>query len=308
MGFYQMFVLVSLMFLLLIVIMVSRIMKKTIKPMQGMTISMFFSMNVGLTLGILFGVTFQGNLFYSTIISIILGASIGFLSGCNFGLLPMLEGLMAGLMAGMMGAMLGEMVDGGQSIVLIRIFLLLSIFTIFLFALLPSKSQKTFQSQMGFLTPFFFSVFILFYFFGGIPFAEKQINFIKDSSLVDHNLHSNAQNKLEKKEIKIISIETENMKYSPSEVILEKNQPVSLELINKDNIEHDIEVTIPTSNTISSNNHVHHKKEENMIHLHVGPKNTEKMSFTPINTGEYQFVCTIPGHKELGMVGKFIIK
>lgn len=58
-----MFVLVSLMFLLLIVIMVSRIMKKTIKPMQGMTISMFFSMNVGLTLGILLELPFKGTCF-----------------------------------------------------------------------------------------------------------------------------------------------------------------------------------------------------------------------------------------------------
>lgn len=300
MGFYQMFILVSLLVLSFIVIMVSKVVKQNIKPMQGMTISMFFSMNIGLTMGILLGVSFQGNLFYSTILSIIIGMMIGFLSGSIFGTLSMLEGGMTGLMAGMMGAMLGEMVNSEQSVFLIRIFLLLSIFTIFLFVILPNTNQK----NIGFKKPFFLAIIILCYVFIGIPYAEQHINFYRESSLQNHDSHINDLTNVENKETKVITIEANKMKYSPTEVILDKDQAVTIELKNNDNVDHDIEVMIPTTNST----HDHDDKKENMIHLHVGPNNTQKISFTPIRTGKFEFVCTVPGHKELGMVGSFVIK
>ncbi|WP_391201552.1 hypothetical protein [Psychrobacillus sp. L4] len=144
MGYYQLFILASITVLTLIIVILARKSKKIFNPMQGMITSMFFGMNIGLTAGVLLGVTFQGNLFLSTILSMSIGMLAGSLCGGYFGILAVLEGLMAGLMGGMMGAMLGEMINQEQSISLIRIFLIISITTIFLFFLLPhQKNQKS---------------------------------------------------------------------------------------------------------------------------------------------------------------------
>jgi uncharacterized cupredoxin-like copper-binding protein len=32
------------------------------------------------------------------------------------------------------------------------------------------------------------------------------------------------------------------------------------------------------------------------------------LEFTPTKPGTYEFICTVPGHKEAGMVGALIVK
>ncbi|MFY3790238.1 hypothetical protein ACOQFO_00725 [Ureibacillus sp. MALMAid1270] len=164
MGYYQLFILVSLLILTVIVILLSRILKKNIKPMHGMSIIMFYSMNFGLTIGTLFGGLFQGNLFLSTVVSILSGLIIGLICGSVFGILAALEGIMSGLMGGMMGAMLGEMVSLEQIIPLVRIFLLLSILTIFLFAIFSKRNNlKDTSNKFWVLKPLVILALISFY-------------------------------------------------------------------------------------------------------------------------------------------------
>lgn len=213
---------------------------------------------------------------------------------------------MTGLMSGMMGAMLGEMINEDQSIYLVRIFLFLSISTLFLFAILPRKNGKEYlQSRVAILKPLLIGIFITAYFLGGVTFAEKQVK-IKEPLI--HNNHSQSKTK-EKQAIdsRDITIQTINMKYSPTEIVLEKDQQVNLILNNQDNIEHDIEVIIPNINEDTQSDHEHSLKD-NMIHLHAKSKETQSIRFTPTTTGSYEFVCTVPGHKESGMVGKIGVK
>lgn len=307
MGYYQMFILASLTLLTLIIVILARRSKKIFNPMQGMVTSMFFGMNIGLTVGVLFGVTFQGNLFLSTILSMTIGMLAGLLCGSYFGILSILEGLMSGLMGGMMGAMLGEMINEEQSLALIRMFLLLSITSIFLFALLPNKKNQKIHNKIWILKPFLLAICIAFYFVGGVSLAEKQISSIsKDSSLEHHN-HSKSEANIIKNASQVITIQAKNMKYSITEIFIEKNQPVTFVLENVDNIEHDIEMKIPTMNSDNETKH-NNGPDENVIHLHSAPKNTQLLSFTPNVSGVYEFICTVPGHKEFGMIGQVIVK
>ncbi|TSI04734.1 copper-binding protein [Lysinibacillus sp. BW-2-10] len=306
MGFYQIFILASLTVLTILVLLISRNAKNQINSMQGMMITMFFSMNTGLTVGILFGASLQGDLFFSTILACIIGSVAGVLIGSNFGVLSALEGVMTGLMSGMMGAMLGEMINENQSITLVRIFLFLSISTIFLFAILPRKNGKeNLQSKWATLKPLLLGLFIASYFLGGVTFAEKQVK-IKERSIHNNHSHIITEDK-QAIDSKDITIQTIDMKYTPTEIVLEKDQQVSLTLNNQDNIEHDIEVIIPNLNEGTQLEHEHSSKE-NMIHLHAQSKEIKSIRFTPTTTGSFEFVCTVPGHKELGMVGKIIVK
>ncbi len=310
-----MFILVSLMVLTILVMVISKNVKKEINSMQCMMITMFFSMNTGLTAGVLLGVAFQGDLFYSTILACIIGLIAGFLIGSNFGILSVLEGTMTGLMSGMMGAMLGEMINGNQSIILIRVFLFLSISTIFLFGILPKKNVKgNVQSKLATLWPLLLGIFIAFYFLGGVTFAENQLDIETENQLEIEtpSIHNNHTPTLSEEsqtiESKDITIQTINMKYEPTEIVLEKNQQVNLILNNQDNVEHDIEVRIPNLNESTQSGHKHDMEDENVIHLHAESKETQSIKFTPTTTGSFEFICTVPGHKELGMVGKIIVR
>ncbi len=306
MGFYQIFILLSLMALTILVLVISRNVKKEMNSMQCMMITMFFSMNTGLTMGILFGAVFRGNLFFSTIAACIIGGIIGLLIGSNFGVLSALEGVMTGLMSSMMGAMLGEMINENESITLVRIFLFLSISTIFLFAILPRKiGKENIQSKLGFFQPILIGAVITLYFLGGVTFAEKQIK-IKELSIHNNHAHTLTEEHRTISSRDII-IEVEDMKYSLTEIVLEKGQQVNLILNNQDIVEHDIEVEIPIVNEDSQIEH-RHSGENNLIHLHAKSKDTQKINFTPTEIGAFQFICTVPGHKESGMVGKIIVK
>ncbi|MEK4387718.1 plastocyanin/azurin family copper-binding protein [Solibacillus sp. FSL W7-1464] len=306
MGFYQIFILASLAVLTICVLMISRYEKNKINLMQCMMITMFFSMNTGLTVGILLGASYQGELFFSTMLACLIGSIAGLLIGMNYSLLAVLEGTMTGIMSGMMGAMLGEMINENQSLYLVRIFLFLSISTIFLFAILPRKNGTEYlQSKVAILKPLLIGIFISAYFLGGLTFAEKQVK-AKEQLIHNAHAHTKTENNNQAIDTRNITIQTFNMKYKQTEIILEKNQPVNLILNNEDNVEHDIEVILPNINEIESDHE--HSSKANMIHLHANSKEKQSIRFIPTTVGSYEFVCTVPGHKELGMVGKIIVR
>jgi len=68
-----------------------------------------------------------------------------------------------------------------------------------------------------------------------------------------------------------------------------------------DNVEHDIEIKgIDITNLSGATGHLHSNAA---LHLHVPPKSQNQIKFIPLETGQYQFYCTIPGHREAGMTG-----
>lgn len=97
------------------------------------------------------------------------------------------------------------------------------------------------------------------------------------------------------------------MRYSPQEVIVEKNTPIKFELKNSNQIEHDIEIRDVSFSMLSELKH-HHGEGENVFHFHSEPQKTTEMTFSIHESGIYEFYCTILGHKENGMVGKLIVE
>ncbi|MFC5591649.1 plastocyanin/azurin family copper-binding protein [Sporosarcina soli] len=306
MGNYPLFVLGSLGLLTVIVVILAVNWKKTFRTMQGMMISMFFGMNVGLTAGILLGVTFQGNLFLSTMLSMAIGILAGLLCGLCFGILPVLEGVMAGLMGGMMGAMVGEMIRVDQSISLIQLFLFLSLCTIFIMAILKTPRNSRIHSKKWLLKPVLLSGVIVAYIIGGNSFVKSYGNLIElEPSNSHHSVTATPNENLDSGR-QLIALETANMKYSTNEIIVEKDKKVNLTLTNLDQVVHDIEIKVPSLPIDNGSEH-NHGTGNNVIHLHASPKSTETLTFTPTESGVYEFICTVPGHKESGMVGKFIV-
>jgi plastocyanin len=91
-------------------------------------------------------------------------------------------------------------------------------------------------------------------------------------------------------EVKVIATD---LKFGPPTIEAKVGQPLTVVLENKGAIEHDI--AFPT---------VKADKPAASLKAVAKAGQTATLEFTPSAKGTYEYVCTIPGHKEAGMKGK----
>jgi uncharacterized cupredoxin-like copper-binding protein len=96
--------------------------------------------------------------------------------------------------------------------------------------------------------------------------------------------------------------------YTPSEIIVPVGRPFTLELFNRGALEHDlvvdgIEVAEVASSGLEGSDHHHGAATRYDLHVAALPGKTGRLSFTPLVAGTYEIFCSVPGHREAGMVG-----
>lgn len=91
-------------------------------------------------------------------------------------------------------------------------------------------------------------------------------------------------------EVKVLATD---LKFNPPTIQAKVGQPIKIVLQNDGAIEHDI--AFPTI-----------KADQPGASLKVlaKPGQTATLEFTPTAKGSYEYICTLPGHKESGMKGK----
>lgn len=292
MGTSLYFIFIVLIILSIIVIGKTVYYRKKVPCMTGMMIAMTMGMSVGLTVGVILGILFSGNLFLSTILGMVAGMVIGFLAGVPVSIMAVLDGLLSGIMGGMMGSMLGEMIapEYRGAITQLMFFLFLSTMLILLYMLQKElkRNGAFFYNNPLALIALFGSIFLLFNLLGPI-FPET------DSTNQNHIEHS-----ANKKSLIIIA---DGFSFSPNKINMKVGQEVTLSIENTDDIEHDLEIIgLKAENTHGNKTH-NHSQASNRIHLHARPGEKQSVTFSPAEPGMYQFICTVPGHKESGMVG-----
>ncbi|NDI35245.1 cupredoxin domain-containing protein [Chengkuizengella sediminis] len=147
---------------------------------------------------------------------------------------------------------------------------------------------------------------------------------------------SEEQNQVEKEKSEDLTIDVSafEMGYDPDKITLEVGKEYELVLTNEGQIFHDlteseldVEITYMSEmaehsdeqsflDTFFSFQKVYadeghgDKKDDGMksIHMNANAGQTVSIKFIPKEAGEFEFYCTVPGHKEAGMVGKFIVK
>lgn len=313
MNEFHYFVLGTLILVTLISIILSFQYRTKMKSMGSMVISMAISMNIGVTSGILFGFIYQGDLFLSSLISVLIGISVGVAAGFAFGILSVIEGSMAGMMGGMMGAMLGEMISRLQAVSLLNIFLTITVSTLFLYLILSQqnavKDNGVFTSWL--LKPIFTFIVLVGYFYFGNQLNKESV-FSKESPTHENHSQITTDNKDEQLNPITIQVNPSNFSYSPSKINLSKNKKVLLTFTNHDSVEHDIVIvkmpTLPNTDQENSSSHGSHDSHGDGLHLHASPHEEENISFTPTETGTYEFYCSLPGHRENGMVGIIVVE
>ncbi len=279
--------------------------------MTGMMVAMALGMLVGLTGGLLARILYSGNLFFSTVLGMGIGLLAGFLVGLPVSIMAIMDGVLSGIMGGMMGAMLGEMILPQYQNSMIRVMLV--IFVGMIVIILYMLQQETGFNRLFFINKIFHNpllisiVFLLFFY---------TYNHLYNELDQDHNVpiknphmsHSMSNNKLSvsplnsSTKMKKVVIEATEFAYFPKDFKLTVGQPVTLILKNSGEVEHDIEFENMKASLLQQSHHGNHSKDQT-VHIHSSPGKTTEMKFIPVETGVFRFYCTVPGHKESGMVG-----
>lgn len=73
--------------------------------------------------------------------------------------------------------------------------------------------------------------------------------------------------------------------FSPEVIIVDPGQAVHLVVVNRNDINHTFTI------------------DELDINIRIAPGEQQEITFTPTETGSFEFYCTEPGHRDQGMVG-----
>ena len=115
-------------------------------------------------------------------------------------------------------------------------------------------------------------------------------------------------------EITINAVEGKPWRFEPSTIEAGVGQRVKLTLVNNGQVEHDVEISSVTAEHIEVVDGAEHggpaeagHHDDLVVAAHANPGTVATVMFTPTVAGEYGFACTIPGHKEAGMVGTLLV-
>ncbi|HEX6383190.1 MAG TPA: cupredoxin domain-containing protein [Anaerolineae bacterium] len=110
---------------------------------------------------------------------------------------------------------------------------------------------------------------------------------------------------------------TTDIAYDPDRFEVTAGQLVRLTLRNEGvlvhdfsimNIPHTGEVVVSEDAEEMEGHDMSNMAEEPEIHVAAPAGGRNTVEFTPSQPGEYEFYCTVSGHKEAGMVGTFVVK
>ena len=101
--------------------------------------------------------------------------------------------------------------------------------------------------------------------------------------------------------------------FSLNTVQLRVGQPVQLTLVNDGTVDHDIKSEIPIGNLAyqTADNDPDEQAAnaaDGTFDVDYNQGHTARITFVPTKAGTYQFFCDVPGHKEAGMTGTFVVQ
>ncbi|MBN8654437.1 MAG: cupredoxin domain-containing protein [Anaerolineae bacterium] len=110
-----------------------------------------------------------------------------------------------------------------------------------------------------------------------------------------------------------VTITMKEFGFEPNTINVTAGTPVELTLVNDGAVEHDFVIeVIPVTGVSSSNSGDHHMATEEHseydLHTSTAAGETSTLTFTPTEPGTYQIICSVPGHKDAGMIGELIVK
>jgi uncharacterized cupredoxin-like copper-binding protein len=110
-----------------------------------------------------------------------------------------------------------------------------------------------------------------------------------------------------------LTVEAVDLGFEPKTIEVTAGEPVKLMLQNTGALEHDLSVLeFPMEGTAeetggSGHDMGHSEGEAPQLHVAALGGQSATLEFTATKPGTYDFWCTVPGHKEAGMVGTLVV-
>lgn len=110
-----------------------------------------------------------------------------------------------------------------------------------------------------------------------------------------------------------VIVVAENTQFSPDEITVASGREVTLELENRDEFEHDLqvdglEVEVIEGGSERPEHGGEHGSEAGVLAVHTTGDESASITFMANDPGTYEFYCTISGHKDSGMVGTLTVQ
>ena len=107
-------------------------------------------------------------------------------------------------------------------------------------------------------------------------------------------------------------IEGTEWAFDPPLIEVPVGQRVRLTLVNDGRAEHDVEIAALVAEHMEAAGEEHGRlggghHAEGVVATHAMPGTESSVLFTATKAGSFEFACTIPGHKESGMVGTIVV-
>ncbi len=117
-------------------------------------------------------------------------------------------------------------------------------------------------------------------------------------------------------EERVIDMLTEDFKFMPDTITVKVGETIRLKLENLDPVLHDYTtdeaefIILEASGASHGDHDVDAEEQVSLQPLHIAAEADEhgELVFEATEAGEYEFYCSVPGHREAGMVGTVIIE
>ncbi len=105
-----------------------------------------------------------------------------------------------------------------------------------------------------------------------------------------------------------VTVTASDFKFTPDVLNLTEGRPVTLVLKNSGSIEHTIASAYFSAQQLTVRGQSDQgETAAKWKFVAVNPGATAEITFTPRGRGRFQFICSIEGHAEAGMVGTFVV-
>lgn len=106
----------------------------------------------------------------------------------------------------------------------------------------------------------------------------------------------------------VIGISLKNLRFTPATVEVPSGKTVRIDVTNMDATEHDLLVQGLRIQKAGAAAGAHHPgATPDMLVVHVTASGNGSITFRTDQKGTFAFNCTIPGHKDAGMVGEMTV-
>ena len=115
-----------------------------------------------------------------------------------------------------------------------------------------------------------------------------------------------------------ITVTVDDMKFQPHEISTVAGERLTISLENTDNVEHDFQIDEIDADVSGSDaeegehgasggENEHGEDAANGLGVHTEPGEVNTLTFVANEPGTYEYYCTVPGHKDSGMVGTLTV-